>query len=323
MSTFPIPVDHDLHDVLVGLVHDLGPHDVTWLAKRARRLRRDARVTEQAVLDVIEVATLLVPRPDGTVAHLRDVLDGIVLTHRVRASTAGRSDLWIGSGVQPFLAMAALRPIPVVGGGHVEAIETQPNVLVGPPGWLPVVPRFGLVGLRLTDGVLAAEPVGDDDLVCPEEQEHVRRLLGDHVRRELWWGDGDPALRPGEVIRALAIARLEDPDLLCAPHPPLDELLYNPLEAEPDRHHWREFSAARQEESIGVSLNRMPVPLHHELAARAKHYGMSFDQFVIAILGHLAWRTPFAEDIEPWDQWDPDWRPKPNLVQLFPERDDD
>jgi hypothetical protein len=29
---------------------------------------------------------------------------------------------------------------------------------------------------------------------------------------------------------------------------------------------------------------------------------MTFDQFVIAILGHLAWRTPFAEDIEPWEQ---------------------
>ena len=32
---------------------------------------------------------------------------------------------------------------------------------------------------------------------------------------------------------------------------------------------------------------------------------MTLDQYVIAVLGHLAWRTPFAEDLEPWDGWAP------------------
>jgi hypothetical protein len=33
---------------------------------------------------------------------------------------------------------------------------------------------------------------------------------------------------------------------------------------------------------------------------------MTLDQFVVAILGHLAWRTPFAEDIGPWEDWVPE-----------------
>ncbi|MHB1474189.1 MAG: hypothetical protein ACYCV4_11325 [Dermatophilaceae bacterium] len=50
----------------------------------------------------------------------------------------------------------------------------------------------------------------------------------------------------------------------------------------------------------------MPEALDVELRHRAEKYGMSHDQLVIAMLGHLAWRTPFAEDMGPWDAWDPD-----------------
>jgi hypothetical protein len=46
--------------------------------------------------------------------------------------------------------------------------------------------------------------------------------------------------------------------------------------------------------------------LHREIEHRARRYGMSFDQYVIAVLGHLAWRTPFAEDLEPEESWYPD-----------------
>ncbi len=44
---------------------------------------------------------------------------------------------------------------------------------------------------------------------------------------------------------------------------------------------------------------------------------MSLDQFVVAVLGHLAWRTPFAEDMEPWEHWSPD---QPRLTAV--KRDD-
>ncbi len=43
----------------------------------------------------------------------------------------------------------------------------------------------------------------------------------------------------------------------------------------------------------------MPLMLHRELNLRAQRYGMSFDQYVVAVLGHLAWRTPFADDLGP------------------------
>jgi len=47
----------------------------------------------------------------------------------------------------------------------------------------------------------------------------------------------------------------------------------------------------------------MPSAPHTELSSRASHYGMTADQFVILALGHLAWRTPFAEDMAPFDSW--------------------
>jgi hypothetical protein len=49
----------------------------------------------------------------------------------------------------------------------------------------------------------------------------------------------------------------------------------------------------------------MPEALYIELTRRADVYGMSPDQYVIAVLGHLAWRTPFAEDMEPFEDWLP------------------
>ena len=49
----------------------------------------------------------------------------------------------------------------------------------------------------------------------------------------------------------------------------------------------------------------MPSALHSELSRRSSLYGMTMDQYVILALGHMAWRTPFAEDCEPWDDWLP------------------
>lgn len=76
------------------------------------------------------------------------------------------------------------------------------------------------------------------------------------------------------------------------------------LTSDRDRHYWRDF-AATQEFTCGFWIDGMPEHLMGELTQRARHYGMSFDQYVIAVLGHLAWRTPFAEDLGPWEQWDP------------------
>ncbi len=310
-----IDVDHDLHDTLVDLVHDHGPQDVTWLTKRARRQRRDARIDEYAVQQVLEVATLLVVRPDGLVAHLADVLDGIVLTHRLRATQTERRDLWLGASAQPLLTMASMRPLRLKSGGEARIADSNDPALVGPPGWLPEAERGDLVALTWHDRELSVTRVDPDDLAGLDDQRHVRTLLAERCDIERWWND-DPGSRAGMLVRALGSARLEDPDLLDRPHPPLDELLYDPFERRAEDT-WREFAAARQDQSIAFCIDHMPIALHNELRHRATQYAMSLDQFVIAILGHLAWRTPFAEDIEPWEQWDPEWRRKPNLI-AFP-----
>lgn len=304
-----IQVDHRLHETIVGLVREHGPQPLSWLVPRARRERKDARIDEQALIGVIECSTILVPRIDGRIGWLGDALDGIVLTQRVRAPLAGRTDLWGGISIQPLLNIAAYAALPLAGGGEVIRMESGQDVLVGPPGWLPDVPRFGLVALRWQGGTLSVEPVPDDDHHTPEHLQGVRSLVVDHYRRERWWsGQDDLVSRPGELVRAITLAKMEDPGFLSVPHPPLDELLYNPLERDVDEQHWRDFAAVRQNECVSFHLGGVPVALDMELKARARMYGMSLDQFVIAVLGHLAWRTPFAEDCEPFDFWDPDRR---------------
>lgn len=307
-------IDHDLHDVLVALVHDHGPMSRDELTRRARRACQLSTITETSVGLVADVATLLVSRPDGCVAHLAHVLDGIVLTHRVRGSLADRTDLWLGPGVQPFLAMAALAPLPLHRGGEARISASAEPALVGPQGWLPAAERGDLVALRWSEGSLAVAPVATSDLAGPTDQEHVRRLVAERVNAESWFAGDDPDARAGRVVRAVGLARLEDPHLLSTPHPPLDEMLYDPFETQAGDH-WRSVGASRQAESISFCIDRMPVALDMELRARARQWGMSLDQFVIAILGHLAWRTPFAEDIEPWDQWLPE-KAKGRLVAL-------
>lgn len=257
---------------------------------------------------MIECSTILVPLVDGRIGWLGEVLDDIVLTHRVRAPLAGRTDLWGGLSLQPLLNIAAYRPLPLADGSEVTRMESGRDVLVGPEGWLPDVPRFGLVALRWKDGVLTAEAVADEEQQhTPEELRGVRELVASHYRRERWWGGNDDLeTRPGELVRAITLARMEDPEFLSTPYPPLDEVLHNPLERDVDDHHWRDFAAARQNNTVSFWLGEVPEALHIELNRRARLYGMSLAQFVVALLGHLAWRTPFAEDCEPYEFWDPE-----------------
>ena len=302
-----IQVDHLLHEAVVGLVREHGPQPLSWLVPRARRLQRDARIDDQALINIIECSTILVPQVDGRIGWLGDALDGIVLTQRVRAPLAGRTDLWGGLAILPLLNVATYAPLPLAAGGEVTRMESGQDVLVGPPGWLPDVPRYGLVALGWRNGILSVEPVPDGATQTPEELQTVRAILADHYRRERWWGgEDDLESRPGELVRAVTLAKMEDPDLLSVPHPPLDELLYQPLQRDIDEHHWRDVAASDQQESVSFHLGHVPAALHIELNRRASLYGMSLDQFVIALLGHLAWRTPFAEDCEPFDDWDPE-----------------
>lgn len=187
-----IDVDHDLHEVLEQLVRLGGPADIPWLTAEARRARRDARIIDETVEAVVDCSTLLVWRPDGRVDHLLNVLDGIVLTQRVRAPLANRADLWATVALQPLLNILAVTTLALDGGGEVRRAPSGHEGLVGPVRWLPDVDRFALVAVRLKDGRISAEPVDENALPSLERQKQVRALVADHYRKERWWGSRTP-----------------------------------------------------------------------------------------------------------------------------------
>ena len=315
-------IDHRLHETLCDLLFEDGPQTVPQLAQAATRRLRGAPVEEEAIWSVAMTSTLLVPRPTGLIDHALALLEGSVLTHRARAPLAGRNDLWLGSGVQPLLNIAALRPIPLAdGSGTVSRAVTGDDALVGPDGWLPDVGRFELVGLRIVEQRLVVERVSDDALPPPAEQLRMREMLSQiYLREKSLIGDPhDATLSPSLVAQAVTLALLEDPELFADPLPPLDELLHNPLETPVDVEGWRQVAVGQQVETLGLWVDGVPAALGSELEARARQHGMSLAQFIVALLGTLAWRTPFAEDLEPWESWLPDQRrrdaPAPNRLR--------
>jgi hypothetical protein len=121
--------------------------------------------------------------------------------------------------------------------------------------------------------------------------QHVRRTCRDAriYRTERWWsGHDDIESRPAELTRAIGHAVLEVPELFATPQRPLNELLYDALQQDRVDHHWREFPAAHQGGSVSFCITDMPIALDSELGRRAQQYGMSKDQLMIAMLGHLA-----------------------------------
>lgn len=308
-------VDDLVHDTMCEIVRRQGPCEVDLLIRRARRVCRDARIDVALVEATVDGSTILVGLPDGRVDYLIRVLDGAMFTQRVRAATNGRRDLWTTAAVQPLVAAVTMHPLPLASGGELSLAEHGLSAVFGPDGWLPDVPALGLVALGISAGAVTVRAVSFDELPSLPEQQQVREVIAAHYRRERWWsGEDDLESRPGELVRAITYAHLEHPGIFARPYPPLDELLHDPLEQQVDEHHWREFAACRQDHTVSFPIVGMPEALHIELTARARLYGMSFDQYTIAVLGHLAWRTPFAEDMRPWEMWSPDSRPAPDLT---------
>jgi hypothetical protein len=58
----------------------------------------------------------MVWRPDGTVDHLVRVLDGMMLTQRVQAPLACRTELWATVSLQHLLNIATFAPLPLAHG---------------------------------------------------------------------------------------------------------------------------------------------------------------------------------------------------------------
>ena len=296
-------LDIDELSVAVRLLRQ-GPADLDWLTRRLRAELKDARVTPDRVAATVMTTTVLVGRPDGQVCRLLDVLEGQTLTHRVAAATPGRTDLWTNLSLQPLYAYAGIDPLPLTTGGELTAAKFGHPALIGPSGWLPDVPAGDLIGLRVENGQVQVLPLPVGVDATPEREQEVRATLARHIREEAWWSDYGERNREAELNRAIGHALLEDPRLFELPLSPLIELLHDVL-AEHSRRHLIEDTAAWEAgEVVSFSIAGMPEHLHNELSRRAQKYGMSFDRFVVATLGHAAWRTPFAEDLGPWEDWD-------------------
>jgi hypothetical protein len=173
-------MDEKLHDALCAMVARHGPRELDELVMRARRECRDARIDAHTVELLVDTSTLLVGLPDGRIDHLGRVLDGAMFTQRVRAATSGRRDLWATVAIQPLLTLLTVRPLPLVTGGELRIAEHGLAAVMGPDGWLPDVPAFGLVGLQLRDGAAAVRAVGDSELPDLPAQQSVRELVARH-----------------------------------------------------------------------------------------------------------------------------------------------
>lgn len=310
-------IDVRLIETLLGLLRG-GPRSVEWLACRARSRLRDARIDEEVVVAAVERCTLLAGRPDGQVVRLLDLLDGQVLTHRVSHRTQGRPDLWCTLSLMPILAWASHEPLTLATGGTAAGSDFGHSALVGPPGWLPAASPGHLLGFRVRGEQLVVEEI-DPGLLDPDRDTAARQVLATHYRAEKWWAEDELAIRPGALNRAVGVSLLERPDLFTSPITPLGELLYDALHENDRLHQFWDLNAWQAGDTVSFGIRGMPEYLYAELQRRADRYDMSLDQYVLLALGHLAWRTPFAEDLGPWEMWDPDPDKHP-IAQAVPLR---
>ena len=296
----------DLTTYLVDTVVHQGPQDYELLARRARTrgvvpptfLDRPEKALKLAVWDDVRLALYV----DGTVRHLRHVLEGAVFTQRLSSPTLGRTDLWMTDALSPLLVALSGEDGDAVQIGDVRLDHLPRPVLVGPDGWLPDLPAGDLIGVRWRDGRLAAEPIGDG-VWEPERVQAARGVLARTLSEARWMADTYHPMSPGELVTSVSHGIGEVPHLFHDALPPLGELLHDPTHARKEDY-WRALGQSfAGGETVSFSIERMPSALEHELLRRSRHYRMSIDEYVITALGHLAWRTPFAEDLGEWESW--------------------
>lgn len=299
------PTDDALEAAALRELAD-GPLPADRLATRMRR-QFPGRTTDARLVEMlVERSTVLVGRPDGTVIRLLDLLEGSVFTQRVAHADGARRDLWSTLALTPLVSWLLREGLCLSSGEPLTCGRFGHDTILGPAGWLPEMSPGALVSLTVRGGRVEVAPVADDGIVGPSEEGRVRRALTRHYRSTTWWTEEDLAGRPHELTTAVANALVEDPSLLRRPTRPLDELLHLDLPQDEQDHHLRDAAAWSAGECVSFGITGMPEALHMEIERRARHYGMSSDQYAILALGHLCWRTPFAEDLG-GDDWG--WQP--------------
>lgn len=305
------PTDAELLDSALQALAD-GPLPADEVARRMRRRFR-LRVVDARLVEMIgERTPLLVGRPDGSVIRLIDLLEGSVFTVRMAACDGMRRDLWASLALAPLIAWMDREGLFLTSGEPLSRGSFEHETIVGPTGWLPAVAPGSLVSLTVIGGRVEVAAVVDGAQVSAAEEGRVRRSLSRHYRTATWWTEEDLTERLYDLTTAVATALVEDPALLRRPTLPLDELLYVAVRQCEQDHHLRDVSAWSGGENVSFSISGMPEALHGEITRRARHYGMSDDQYLILAMGHLCWRTPFAEDLGGEFGWEPARWPRPD-----------
>ncbi len=277
-----------------------------------------ARSPQTSIKAALGQSAAVVRLPDDRFDAVRRILDGSVLTHRVRSATAGRSVLFAGQELGLLDDLLSAGPVPLAGGGAVRRSDGDVEGFVGSPGWLPDVPAGALVAVRFSGGGLRVEPVDTASEVLTERAERVRDVVAKHVgvveppparwRSYPAYGYDDwpdygqtRATWRGAFTRAVLHALVECPDLLAEPVPPLDEVLRLPELS------WRDLWTGRARDGISgspttcsLTLHGVPTGLRAALEERAKLSGVPVGELTVLQLAAATfrWEDPCRHDVE-------------------------
>lgn len=303
----PLPLDH-----LACHVRDAG-------LSKARNPETPVRTALGRADDILEL-------PDGRFDAARRMLDGAVLTHRVRAATTGRRVLFAGPELALFDQLFAAGPVPLASGGEVRRGSGEIDGLVGPDGWLPEVGADTLLAVRFAAGAISVEPVRAEPAALTERADRMRAALARHgpaadvrpgARTSSWSGqwaytgpDDWPGIgRAGEewrrrLLRATLRALHELPDLLSEPMPPLDEVLGFPeiswSQAWQEHARSHDLHGGPAARSVRLVLPAVPQSLRDALGRMAGAAGIPVEELAVLQLAAASyrWEGPCRHDAE-------------------------
>jgi hypothetical protein len=255
-----------------------------------------------AVRSALRQSPVLFQLPDGRFDTVRRMLDGAVLTHRVRYATRGRQVLFAG----PELALLDLLlvhegSLPLASGDAITSSIGEFGGWCGPPDWLPDIRADSLLAFRFRSGRLSVAAMLEEPSSSGPATERLRVVL----KRCLRSGDDLAPSQSHHTLSALMLRALaEVPELLHEPLPPLDEIL------QLGREHWgRDWLLDSGEPSDDpgfvrggqrVVLEGLPSTLVSALRRDARNLGVSLGELTVLLLSAATYRTamPCRHDAE-------------------------
>lgn len=216
----PMPIT--LRTFVDNAVRRRGPSTVDQLSEEAQSAGvTKARNPESAVRTALNQSDVAIPLADGRWTCMAWILDGAVLTHRVRASTAGRRDLWPRNDLFPFVPLIESGARLASGGtfGLAPMHRQRSPVLLGPDGWLPDVRPGALLAMAWRGGAFELSPAEVDPDAVADRVATLRDAFTYHRDANTLYQWRTP------FASAVLAALLEVPGLLTVPLPQLGDVL--------------------------------------------------------------------------------------------------